>query len=186
MSPAHARATDAQIVDAARNLIRQHGVDAMTLVGVADAVGIRAPSLYKHFASRDDLLRAVKDGVLADLQQGLERASQAGTSHEVMSAMAGVYRARAVAEPELYRLTQIPRLKTPSQEAEYRAVAPALRVMEGLVGPDNALNAARCFTSFLHGFVTMEIDGNFGFGGSVDEAFEYAVLTLMKGVLPAA
>ena len=44
------------------------------------------------------------------------------------------------------------------------------------------LAAARCFISFLTGFVTMEIDGNFGFDGPVEEAFRYSVATILKGL----
>lgn len=184
MSPAIAKTTDAQIVAAARALIRKKGAEAVTLSDVADAVGIRAPSLYKRFANRAALLRVVKDEALNDLEQALVGIADTGDALEIARAMAVAYRVWALGEPELFRLTLQVELKDPALEAERRAAAPALRVMETLVGAKNALAAARCFTSFLTGFVTMEIDGNFGFDGSVEEAFRYSVTTILKGLTP--
>lgn len=154
----------------------------MTLRDVADAVGIRTPSLYKRFANREALLQRVKDEVLADLQRDLEEAVSGEIPIDAVSLMARAYRARALAQPHLYRLMHMPALKTSALAAEHRAAAPALDLMAELVGPQNALHAARCFTSLLHGFVTMEIDGSFGFGGSVDEAFDFSLATLVTGL----
>lgn len=182
MSPAVARTSDVDIINAARHLICNKGADAVTLNDVAGAVGIRAPSLYKRFANRQALLCQVKDGFLADLQRDLEAAVGTESASATARAMAFAWRARALAEPELFRLTQRVDLKAPAMETERAAAAAALRVMEVLVGSDNALNAARCFTAFLMGFITMEIDGNFGFGGSVEEAFGFSVSALIEGL----
>lgn len=182
MSPAVARTSDVDIINAARHLICSKGADAVTLNDVAGAVGIRAPSLYKRFANRQDLMRRIKDDFLADLQQDLEGAVGTRSASETARAMAYAWRARALCDPELFRLTQKVDLKTAAMEAERAATAPALAVMEDLVGSHDALNAARCFTAFLMGFITMEIDGNFGLGGSVEEAFSFSVSTLIEGL----
>jgi AcrR family transcriptional regulator len=49
-----------ELIDAARRILAETGrADAVTLRGVARAVGVSAPSIYLHFEDRDDLLRAV-------------------------------------------------------------------------------------------------------------------------------
>jgi AcrR family transcriptional regulator len=40
----------------AMRLFVQHGVDAVSMRDIADAVGMKAPSLYAHFRSREDLI----------------------------------------------------------------------------------------------------------------------------------
>ena len=45
-----------RIVSAARRLFVERGYHNVSLVDVADAVGIRAPSLYRHFRNKQDLL----------------------------------------------------------------------------------------------------------------------------------
>ncbi len=40
----------------AMRLFVDHGVDAVSMRDIADAVGLKAPSLYAHFRSREDLI----------------------------------------------------------------------------------------------------------------------------------
>jgi AcrR family transcriptional regulator len=40
----------------AMRLFVEHGVDAVSMRDIADAAGLKAPSLYAHFRSRDDLI----------------------------------------------------------------------------------------------------------------------------------
>ena len=47
------------IVDATHQLLAQKGFDLMTMDEVAAEVGIAKASLYKHFPSKDELLRSV-------------------------------------------------------------------------------------------------------------------------------
>lgn len=51
---------------AALGLIDEEGLDALTLAALARRLGVRAPSLYNHFADRADLLRLVARTVLAE------------------------------------------------------------------------------------------------------------------------
>jgi AcrR family transcriptional regulator len=55
-------ATKQEIVDAAWRLARERGLGGWSLRDVADAVGMRAPSLYVYFASKN----AVFDAMFAD------------------------------------------------------------------------------------------------------------------------
>lgn len=41
-----------QVVDAAREVLERDGPAALTMRRIAGDVGIRAPSLYKHFPTR--------------------------------------------------------------------------------------------------------------------------------------
>lgn len=52
-------ATAARILDAAEELFAERGYHGTTLRDVADRVGLRIPSLYNHFASKDALYAAV-------------------------------------------------------------------------------------------------------------------------------
>ena len=46
-------------------LFSEKGFDAVSVADIADAVGIRAPSLYKHYASKS----AILDAVLRDVEE---------------------------------------------------------------------------------------------------------------------
>ncbi len=53
------RGTAERAMDAALELFSRKGYDATSMNDIAEAVGIRAPSLYKHFASKEALFAAV-------------------------------------------------------------------------------------------------------------------------------
>lgn len=63
----------ALIVSTARALFDEHGFAKTSLAAIADAAGITRATFYYYFASKDDLLGAILDGVLkallADLQE---------------------------------------------------------------------------------------------------------------------
>lgn len=53
------RSTAERAMDAALELFSRKGYDATSMNDIAEAVGVRAPSLYKHFASKEALFAAV-------------------------------------------------------------------------------------------------------------------------------
>lgn len=60
------------ILDAAARILRHNGFKATTLRDIAAAVGIKAGSIYYHFASKDALVAAV-------MNDGVERVQEAVT-----------------------------------------------------------------------------------------------------------
>ncbi len=53
--------TKARILEEAVNLFADKGYDAVTVEMIAEAVGIKAPSLYKHYKSKQDIFRSILD-----------------------------------------------------------------------------------------------------------------------------
>ena len=62
------------IVEQARQLITEQGVDALTLGKLARRLGVQAPSLYRHVGNKAELLRAVNMVTLTELFAGLHEA----------------------------------------------------------------------------------------------------------------
>ncbi|MCZ6829981.1 MAG: helix-turn-helix domain containing protein [Gammaproteobacteria bacterium] len=58
------KATAERILDAAEDLFAEKGYAATSLGDVADAVGIRSPSLYNHFRNKEALYGAVLNRLL--------------------------------------------------------------------------------------------------------------------------
>ncbi|MEV6429321.1 TetR/AcrR family transcriptional regulator [Nocardia sp. NPDC051463] len=65
-------ATRQEILEVAWELAREHGLPQLTLRAVASRVGMRAPSLYTHFASKN----AIYDAMFGQAWQEYERVSQ--------------------------------------------------------------------------------------------------------------
>jgi AcrR family transcriptional regulator len=184
MSPAPARTTDAAIVAAARDLLAAGGPEAVTMQAVAARVGVRAPSLYKHVASRAVLLQAVAEAVVGEIGAVLEAAAGTGDPAADVRSMALAFRAWAHGAPNLYGTLfgSLPAEGRPSTELAALAVAPLLGAAARLVGEVRALDAARLLTAYVHGFTSMELAEGFGLGGDVDAAFRWGIDTLVRAL----
>lgn len=60
--------TKERVLNAALELFGSRGYDAVSMNDIAEAVGIRAPSLYKHFPSKEALFASVSPAAVAHYQ----------------------------------------------------------------------------------------------------------------------
>ncbi|GAY08856.1 TetR/AcrR family transcriptional regulator [Pseudonocardia sp. N23] len=76
MTTARATVTSEAVVDAALTLFAERGYHGTALSQIAEALGIRTPSLYNHMRSKHDLLLVIVDrttaAVLADFREAVE------------------------------------------------------------------------------------------------------------------
>ncbi len=162
-----------KIVAAGRDLLEAGGRQGLTMQKVAERVGVRAPSLYKHVGNRAALLSAVAEATVDDLASRLE--STDGSLEELLRR----YRRFAGARPEGFRLMHSAYV---SPRSLARAAGPVLRTCRELAGARDALDAARLVTAWATGFIEMEISGAFRLGGDVDRAFEYGLAGVRRAV----
>ena len=80
---ARSRRTVQRILDAAEAIVGESGVDAATTRAVAERAGVAAPSLYRFFADRDEILDAVLERMLRDLDANVEQAEQAFAGNSI-------------------------------------------------------------------------------------------------------
>jgi AcrR family transcriptional regulator len=145
-----------QIVDAARRLLESDGREALTMRALADEIGIRAPSLYKHFANKRAVEAALVEVAFTEMGSALhaavERPGRSGPVGELLAA----YRKVALADPELYRLATGPDL--PRDQ-----LTPGLEAWSGepffLATGDP--HVAQAMWGFAHGMAILEIEGRF-------------------------
>ena len=175
--PTPARTSLDEIVRAGRDIVEGHGLAGLTMQRVADAVGVRAPSLYKRLESREHLVRLVVEDVARDLSAQLDAVSVNGDPRRELRAQADAFRAFARAHPESYALVfaRLPEAARPDPEHLRQASEAVVRVARALAGPEHALAAARTFVAWANGFVSMELAGAFRLGGDVDEAYRFGV-----------
>src|SRR5262245_39397387 len=101
-TPPRARRSDFQrtrerIVAAARREIGERGPESLTVSGVAHAAGINRTTAYQHFRTRDELVHAVSEELVAELRAFL--ASQRPMVEHI-DAIAGYF----LDHPEVARL----------------------------------------------------------------------------------
>lgn len=99
--------TLAEIKQHALDQIARDGVEALSLLGVARAMGMSGPALYRYFASRDDLLAALVAEAWGSLAEALEDAARAARRRAPAArfrAIGEAYRGWALEHPHRYRL----------------------------------------------------------------------------------
>ncbi len=175
--PTPARTSVAGIVAGGRRILEAEGLEALTMQAVANAVGVRAPSLYKRIRGRAELVRLIASDVAEDLAGRLDAAARVGDPRGDLRAMAEAHRAFARANPRAYGLLFAPLPEEWRVDADLnaRVSAPMIRAAAALAGDEDGLEAARTIVAWAHGFASMELADAFRLGGNVDVAFSYGV-----------
>jgi len=175
----------AEAVAAARRIVEEHGLPALTMRRLADELGMQAPSLYKHFSGKAAVELAMVDDAMFELGDACHRAlHQPGTGSRLVD-LVTVYRRYCVAHPNLYRLAT-------GGPLDRDGLTEGLEEWAGnpwfVVTGDPSL--AQALWSFAHGMVVLEIDGRYPPGSDLDRtwlagaaAFE---LVAAEASLPAA
>ena len=161
-----------EIVTVARLLLEEEGLDSFSMRRLADRLGVRAPVIYKYFASKSALVAALIS-VGFEEQAVLFEGALASSDHP-LTAMAEIYRAYGRDNPNLYRLMYDRdlerRLLLPGSEE--RAVIPAVQA----AGGDRDL--ARAAWAFAHGMMILELNNRFPGDADLDAAWRRGMASL--------
>jgi AcrR family transcriptional regulator len=171
-----------RVVAAAAELADEVGLDQLTLAALAARLGVRQPSLYKHVTNSDALLRLMSMRGKAELGEVLGRAAIGRARDDALVAMAHAWRGWARDHPGRYQAAQLGRMPDDAEHEEVsrRTVEVMAAVMDGYgLAGDDAVDAIRAFRAALHGFVSLEASGGFGFPASVDRTFDRLVHALV-------
>lgn len=165
-----------EILGAARELLESEGADALSMRNLAERLEMRAPSIYKHFPSKEALEAALISQGFEEQAARFESALE--VSDEPLAAMAESYRAFAQGHPHLYRLmTDRPlnrALLAPGSEE--RAAAPVVQA----AGGDEDL--ARAIWAFAHGMTILELNDRFPANADLDSAWRRGIGALEASV----
>jgi AcrR family transcriptional regulator len=173
--PSPPRTSRESIVRAARDLLEESGVEALTMQRVAVTVGVRAPSLYKHVRNRSELVRLVIEDVATELASSVDDGLAGNDPAADLRTIAHAFRRFAHGNPRAYGLifANVPDEWRAPPETLARANDALLRTSAALAGREHGLEAARTVVAWAHGFVSMELAGAFRLGGDVDAAFAF-------------
>jgi AcrR family transcriptional regulator len=163
-----------EIADAARELLEAEGPEGLSMRRVAERIGIRAPSIYKHLPDKQALEAAVISAAFAELAGAFEAAVRG--AGDPLAALARTYRDYALRHPHLYRLmTDRPLARERlAPGVEERAAA---QVVEAVGDPDDA----RAMWAFAHGMTILELNGRFPPDADLDAAWAKGIAAFRRG-----
>lgn len=178
----------ADVIRAAIDLIAREGAPALGINRVARELGIQPPSMYHHVRSHEDLVRLV--AIEGWRRLGAELADRPPSSDTAQSieALASVFRRFVKNNRDLYRIMAETRFE--QNDTEFEPVAAGiLRDFAAVLapfdyGPADLVHAIRALRAALHGFVSLEIAGQFGMPQSIDASFAWLVERLKTAIGP--
>jgi AcrR family transcriptional regulator len=155
------------LVVAALAILDAEGRDALTMRRLADDLGMRAPSLYKHVRDKAVLEAALIEDVLFDIGDELHAALAAPGPEGVVASVLHAYRTHSLAHPNRYRLATSGRLR--------RDLLP--ECLEEWAGQPFFFAAgdpyrSQALWSLAHGMVILEIDGRYPEGSDLDRTWK--------------
>jgi len=184
MSPYPAQVDQALIVDKARELIEQDGADNLTLAKLASALNIKAPSLYKYVNSRAHLIKVVNTVTAQQLQDVIDNAiKDTTTPREALVHISIAYRVFALANPIIYSLlySNLDADSRPDTQLMESIALPLQKLMSTTVPLGYSLEALRGALALLHGFITLELNGQFQRGEDIELAFHHSIQAYLDG-----
>ena len=159
--PRQALLTRERIVAAASDLVDAEGLDALSMRRLATELGVQGPSLYNHFATKAEILDAVADAVIAQVD-----VSAFGESewHEALRSWAKSYHAALAAHPNIVPVLAGGPGRRPA------ALAMAEAVFGALVDAGWPPARATHIGALMRYLVTGSALGSFALGFDVDPA----------------
>lgn len=153
----HKGLTREKIVLAAKEILQRDGFDGFSMRVLAESLEVKAASLYKHFASLDELILAVSLNVYEEFEAlQNEAVAKTKTRQEALMALAMTFRGFGDAHPSFYHLLLImPKLE--GEKLDYVATklyAPVAQVIK-LYKLDDEAKAHWChiFMATVVGFM---------------------------------
>jgi AcrR family transcriptional regulator len=151
------------------------GLNQLNLTALAEHLGVRQPSLYKHIDSMAGLHRSIAIASKIQLGEVLARAAVGRSGADAIVSMSTAYRRWALEHPARYQASMA--MPGPDDEEQNTVALAAVRVIADVLTAynlqgDDAIDAIRAFRSTLHGFITLESQGSFALAADTQRSFD--------------
>ncbi len=158
-------ATKREILDAAWRLARERGLGGWSLRDVAEAVGMRAPSLYVYFDSKNALYDAMFAEGYGELLARFDAVDRTGSPRELVHTAATGFFQFCVEDPARHQLLFLRTI--PGFEPSPESYALAVRTLDGLVDVLSAAGSGApeqvdLWTALFTGLATQQISNDPG------------------------
>ncbi|MFJ6564175.1 TetR/AcrR family transcriptional regulator [Streptomyces sp. NPDC091412] len=174
------------MVAAGAALADEVGFANLTMGLLAERVGVRTPSLYKHVGSQEDLNRRIAVLALNEAADAVGGAVQGYAGRDALAAAARAFRAFVLEHPGRYGATigaEPSGPDDPLATAGQRLLGAFMAVLRGYeIAESDVDHALRTLRSLCHGFATLQADNGFQWSADIDESFEWLIAFADRGL----
>ncbi|WP_291052873.1 TetR/AcrR family transcriptional regulator [Herbiconiux sp.] len=169
----------ATVTEAGAALADEIGLDRLSMSVVAERLGVKPPSLYKHVDSLATLTHRIAILGATEVGDELRDALQGVSGRAALTAAAQTLRRYVKEHPGRYAATTGARPIGPDDPlvpAVERTLTSLGAVLSGYeIDPADTIHALRMLRSILHGFATLDAADGFQIDTDVDESFAWMI-----------
>jgi len=172
---------------AAAGLADEAGFQAVTMGLVAERLGVRTPSLYKHVGGLEDLRHRVATLAMTEFGEVIGDAVQGKAGFDALAAALTAARGYVTAHPGRYAATVGAEFTGPDDPlltAGARVINSIAAVLRGYgIGEDGMDHAIRTIRCTIHGFAMLEASHGFQWDADPQESFDWMIRFLDRALL---
>jgi AcrR family transcriptional regulator len=175
---------DAVIHEASR-ILDELGFDGLTLAALAEKLGVRIPSLYKHVDGMPAIQRGIRIAGKTSFGNALGQAAIGKARDDAITAMSIAYRKWAIEHPGQYPMTMHAPIVGDEEDlvASTAVLSVIFTVLDGYdLRGDDAVDATRFLRAALHGFVALETGGGFELPVDIERSFQRLVESVVTAL----
>src|ERR1700712_5908680 len=169
----------ASVTEAGAQLADRIGFDQLSMGLLAERLGVKTPSLYKHVDSQADLSHRIAVLAMTECADAIRDAIQGRAGSDALVAGAHAMRTFVREHPGRYAAANAALPTGPDDPmiaASNRVVASWAAMLRGYaLDPGHEVHALRMLRSTVHGFATLEVTGGFRFDTDVDDSFSWMI-----------
>ncbi|NNH75549.1 TetR/AcrR family transcriptional regulator [Nocardia uniformis] len=175
-----------EVIRAGAELADEVGYPNLAMAPLAQKLGVRTPSLYKHVASLAELQRGIAVLAMTELDRATRDAMHGFSGTAALDAFARSFRDYAITHPGRYASTVGAGYHgegDPMLEPAARMVDSITVVLRGYGIPDAEMDhAMRTIRSMIHGFAELQLSGGFQWSGDPEVSFEWMLRFIDAGL----
>ena len=174
------------ILRTAAALADEKGFSCLTMKLLADALGIKPPSLYKHFSGGlEELSSELMLYGWRMLDSEITAAVIGRAKDDAVIALCSAYRRFVAAHRGLYEAMQWYNMYL--SDAHLQATEHTVEIMFRALSSyslteTQKVHTVRMLRAFLQGFCTIEAHGAYGNPAPPDDTFDFALKTILSGI----
>jgi AcrR family transcriptional regulator len=180
----------AAVTEAGAALADEVGFARLSMGLLAERLGVKTPSLYKHVTSQADLAHRIAVLAANELSDAIRDATQGRAGRDALTAGAQAMRRYVKDHPGRYAAGNAARPTGPGDPlipAIDRILASWAAMLRGYrIDPGQEIHALRMLRSLVDGFTTLEAAGGFQIDAEVDDSFTWIIDFIDHGLQAVA
>lgn len=173
------------ILKAAADMADARGVTNVTLKALAEELGVKTPSLYKHISGLEELNRELMLYGWKTLENEVLRAAVGKAKDDAIRAIFHAYRDFVWKHPGVFEAMQWYNMYRSDRDlqATEGIVDLLFQILDAYQLPEEQkVHLVRMFRGFLQGFLNVEIHGGYGNPVPVEQTFDFALDIMLGGI----